>query len=467
MTRQEMLKNMCLLELGQADVKAIGRSRGFENDIAASPALLQHVFLTEQGVREALASLTESELLGLHLLHHEAEPVGLEFFQRIYPDAVSKDLWGTHTARFKGLLQLVKASLIRRGVLIYCALPPGYEQRPVSERLRFCFPEEFGPCLPAPFQPRRLTAAASRQSRQNVVQEKLLEILELESAPVSNSGGPEQAHWRLADGELRFGGQPFSAARLQAWPAVRLAATFPSGGKVKAGAFQPVPLLLYALSRLREDEWLAPDDVVPLWRLAFAGAKVPEPRSICAAGFEVGLLEKAEQAGAILYRSRGRVETAPGAPPEDFADAQNPAEIRIRLDRISLEALQRLNEVSRVRIANGSLWAVPSLLKMSRATAATLEAPVLRWLREHHAAFRSVAANIEQRRGNLIVHHGLFVAKVNDPALKVMLEKEFGAPGQLVALSSDHVAFPNGLLPRVQTWMKKSGHVIKPVSNAP
>ena len=464
MNTPEMLKNMCLLELSQADIKAIVRSRGFESDIAASPALLQHVFLAPQGVREALGSLAEKELLGLHLLNHGAEEVGLEFFQTIYPDSVSKDQWGTHTARFKGLLQQVKASLVRRGVLVFSTLPEGYEQRSISERMRFCFPEEFGPCLPAPFHPRRLAADAVREHRTNVRQEKLAEILDLESAPVSKSDGTEQVRWRLDDGKLLFGGHPFSAERFRAWPAARLAAAFPGGGKDKKNAFRPVPLLLYALSRLHDDEWLAPDDVAPLWRLALPGAKTPEPRVICEAGFEGGLLEKAEQDGTLFYRWRGLVETGTGAAPENFVDARNPAEIRIGLDRVTLEALQQLGEVARFRVEEGRLRAAPSLLRMSHATAATLASPVIRWLCEHHAAFRTVAGKIEQRRGSLIVHHNLFVAKVNDPALKVRLEKEFEAPGQLVALSDGHVAFPSDLLPRVQTWMKKSGHVIKTVS---
>ncbi len=473
MTSQEMLKNMCLFELGQADIKAIARSRGFDREIAASSALLQHVFLSEQGVRDALASLTENERLGLHLLHHGAEPVGLEFFERVYPEAAAKDRWGTHTARFKGILQRVKAGLVQRGVLIYCALPQGYQPRPASERLRFSFPPEFGALLSAPFQARRAAAGEPRRYRNDAVQEKLAEILAVERAPADPPAGRaaraerEEGRWRLANGDLLFGGKPFSADGFKAWPAARLAAAFPGGGKEKAEGFRPASLLLYALSWLRApDEWLAPDDVSPLWRQAFAGAKNPEPRSLCEAAFEGGLLERAGADGAAVYRWRGLAEAAPDAPPDDFLDAAKPAEIRIRLERVPLEALQRVCEVSRLALANGGLWAVPSLIKMSHAPAATLASPVFRWLRAQHAAFRTVAEAIEQRRGKLIVHHPLCVAKVNDPALHVRLQKEFGAPGQLVALAGGHVAFPGGLLPRVQAWMKKSGHVIKTVSES-
>jgi hypothetical protein len=66
MTKEAMLKEM-FLELGQVDLKAIGRSRGFDPQTIASPQLMQHVFLSEQGVAAALASLSEAEFLGLHL----------------------------------------------------------------------------------------------------------------------------------------------------------------------------------------------------------------------------------------------------------------------------------------------------------------------------------------------------------------------------------------------------------------
>ena len=78
MTKQEMLKAMCL-ELSQADLKAIGQSRGFDPQTVASRALLEHVFLSEQGLPAAVASLTEAETLGLHLLNCLGEAVGLDF----------------------------------------------------------------------------------------------------------------------------------------------------------------------------------------------------------------------------------------------------------------------------------------------------------------------------------------------------------------------------------------------------
>ena len=228
---------MCQRELAQADLKAIGRSRGFDAETAGSRALLQHAFLSEQGVTEAMASLTETEILGLHLLHHRGEAVGLGYFQRIYPDSATKDRYGTYTARFKGVLQKVKANLVRRGILLLHTLSQGIRDESVSERLRFLFPEEFAPFLPAPFPPRRLGVAVAREHRNEVTQTKLLEILDLGHAPASDSKGREEECWSLANGELLFGGKPFSVERFKAWPVRRLAADFPGVSKEQVEAF--------------------------------------------------------------------------------------------------------------------------------------------------------------------------------------------------------------------------------------
>ena len=110
--------------------------------------------------------------------------------------------------------------------------------------------------------------------------------------------------------------------------------------------------------------------------------------------------------------------------------------VRVRSDSLDLEcapleALEGVAEVSRLKVAQGALWAEPDLLRLSHASADTLAGPVLRWLREQHPAFRRTSETIESRRGKLIVHENLLLARVSDLSLKVMLEKKFGEPGQL------------------------------------
>ncbi len=460
MTKEAMLKEM-FLELGQVDLKAIGRSRGFDPQTTASPQLMQHVFLSEQGVAAALASLSETEILGLHLLNCVQDEVGLEFFRKMYPDSTPRNpFYGTYTEQFKALFQQVKTQLIRRGLLLFGTLTELQSAGAVLERRRFRFPEVFASLLPAPFKVSKLSTAAVPQYRRELLRQKVTEILP-EAAASSAKAGSEEGRWRLAEGELLFGGQPFQVERLEAWRARQFEVAVGYTNKALPTALLPVPLLRYALSRLREDEWLAPSEVLPLWKMVMAGVKAPEPRAVCEAGFQWACLEKAEQEGACFYRLPQQADAEAASPPEAFLDVRDAVRVRICLEHTPLAALARLGEIFRLEAAGGDLWARPNLLKISHAPDKALIDPMVCWLREHHPAFRGTMETVEERRGKVIVHENVFVARVSDLSLKVMLEKRFGGPGQLVALAAEFVAFPMGLLPELASWMKKSGHVIK------
>ena len=461
-----MLQKMCRAELSHVDLKAIGSARGFDAQTWGSRELVQHVFLSGQGVKAALALLSEAEILGLHLLNFKGEEVDLEFFKRLYPETVKPDLYATYTERFKGLFQKVNLQLIRRGILLFGTLSERMLRTPVLERRRFRFPEEFVPWLPAPFRTHAPPAGIVENHYQRLLREKLVGILR----PAGTSGVPLPSApglWRVADGELLFGGKPYRAASLRAWPAAQLEALFPSADKKQSSDFRPIPLLRYALSRLPENEWVAVKDLLPLWTMAFPRTKMPDPQNVCAEGCRLGCFERTEHEGIHFYRLPRLTDPWEDAPPGDFLSVQGPEEVQVDLDRIPLDALERVEEVSSFRIAAGSLRIVPNFLKTSHASLEAWAGPVFLWLRNHHPAFQRVAESIEQKRGKLIVHENLLVARIGDLSLKVMLEKKFGAPGQWADLAEDFVAFPQGLLPEIQSWLKKSGHVIKSIQAQP
>ena len=464
MTKQELLEAMCL-ELGQADLKAIGQSRGFDPQTVASRKLMEHVFLSEQGLPAALASLTEVETLGLHLLTCLGEAVDLDFFKPVYPGLVPGGYERSFTESRKGLFHKIKTQLVRRGILLCGTLPKGYQNLSVLERTRLIFPEEFALFLPAPFQPRQLDRTAVGQHRGNILRGKLREISQSDATPAGAAAQRETGRWRLTDGELFFDGKPFHVKQLEAWRLAQFEASVSYKARGQNEALQPVPLLRYAFSRLRENEWLAPDDLLAFWKMALPKPTVPAPQTVCEAGYQWGCFERTEQDGSLLYRLPRLADAAAEVSPENFLDAGNPQAVRIDIDRAPAEAVERVAEVSRLKIAQGALWAAPDLLKLSHASALTLAGPVLCWLRERHPAFRSTSETIEQRRGKLIIHENLLVARVSDLSLKVMLEKKFGQPGQLVSLSREFVAFPNGLLPEIKAWLKKSGHVVKSIDS--
>jgi hypothetical protein len=464
MTKQELLHTMCL-ELSQADLKAIGQSRGFDPQTVASRELLQHVFFSEQGVQAALASLAEAEVHGLHLLNCLGNTVELDFFKPVYPGLVPAGYYRSFTESHRAIFQKIKTQLVRRGILVCGTLPKGFDDLSVVERTRLIFPEEFAVFLPAPFRPRQLGPGALGQCRENILRDKLKEISQLDSVPAGAAARREPGQWRLADGELLFGGKPFRVLQLEAWWLAQVDVAVSYKAKEQADALQPVPLLRYAFSRLRENEWLAPDDLVPFWKMALPGPKAPTPRTVCEAGYEWGCFERIEQEGGFLYRQPRLTESVAKISPEDFLDIGDAQHVRINLERVPFEILEIVAAVSRLKLAQQALWAAPDLLRLSHASADTLADPALVWLQERHPAFGNTSEAIQQRRGKLILHENLLLARVSDLSLKVLLEKKFGEPGQLVALSKEFVAFPNGLMPEIKVWLKKSGHVVKSIDS--
>jgi hypothetical protein len=464
MTKQELLHSMCL-ELSQADLKAIGQSRGFDSQTVGSRELLQHVFFSEQGVQAALASLTEPEVHGLHLLNCLGQAVELDFFKPVYPGLVPAGYYRSFTESHRAIFHQIKTQLVRRGILLCGALPKGFDDLSVLERTRLIFPEEFAVFLPAPFRPRPLPAATAGHHRGNILRDKLKEISQADAAP---SGKPERTgpgQWRLADGELLFGGKPFRMLQLEAWWLAQVDLAVSYKAKEQSDALQPVPLLRYAFSRLRENEWLAPDDLLPLWKMALPGPKAPTPRTVCEAGYEWGCFERIEQEGDFLYRQPSLAKAVAKLSPEDFLEIGDVQVVGIDLERVPFEALEMLAGVSRMKLAEGALTATPDLLRLSHASAEMMVNPVMLWLQERHPAFRNTRDTIQQRRGKVLIHQNLLLARVSDLSLKVMLEKKFGEPGQLVSLSKEFVAFPNGLMPEIRAWLKKSGHVVKSIDS--
>src|ERR1043166_3703480 len=217
-TESEMVRAM-FPELSQADIKAIGRSRGFAPEIIASQELMGHLFLSEQGVELAMASLTPVEIAGLHLLHCLQTEVDLKFFKRIYPELVPANRYGSFNERYKGLFQQVKRQLIQRGLLLYSDSDHIDMGDSVLERRRFCLPEAFGRLLPAPFRPRALDPTMIGLHRTEILRDKVAEILRLTSEEAGAPAKSKSSRWRLENGDLFLGASSgrFRAEQLLGW----------------------------------------------------------------------------------------------------------------------------------------------------------------------------------------------------------------------------------------------------------
>ncbi len=108
MEPSHMLTEMCQQVLSTADIKAICKRRGFSAREASSRTMFENYFLSDIGVTAALASLSQEEIILLHLLQLENQAVDIRFFE---PLAQSKHAWhGTFTQRYTPAFKAVQHS---------------------------------------------------------------------------------------------------------------------------------------------------------------------------------------------------------------------------------------------------------------------------------------------------------------------------------------------------------------------
>jgi hypothetical protein len=460
MNKESMLKETCLLELGVGGRKAVGRVRGFSAAEISTPEFFQQAFLTDRGVATALSRLTPDEIRFLHLMSFEGQPVGLPFFDGLYKPAAG-DYWISFNERYKGVFQQVKSRLIAQGILLTGTEPEGYHKTGVLERRRFLFPDEFAGLLPPLLEARELETGARPATEPTLLRRKLLEILE----PSTGSGvppGAAKSPWQIEKGQLLMGGQPFSETRLKNW---QLASFATAAGYAKRERDQssPITLLWYAFSRLKASEWAGAEGLLPFWKLALPKAKLPEPQATCDLGCDWECLEKSVSQGASYYRLRADKDLEAGLSPESYFETGDPKIVCVHLESIPFKVLEQLGRVANFQIQAGSLRVNPDLIKIGHASLDILEAAWFQWLQSHHPAFGEASKTCAARRGKLIVHHNLLIARVRDLSLKVMIEKKLGGPGRLVSLSPEYLAFPADLLSEIQPLLKKSGHVLKAI----
>ncbi len=458
-----MLKEMCLTELGNVGRKAIGRARGFSAAEISTPEFFQQAFLTSRGVAEVLSLLTPDEIRFLHLMHLRGEAVGLPFFDALYNPAAG-DYWASFTDRYKGVFQQVRSRLITQGILLTATEPEGYRKTSALERRRFLFPDEFAALLPPLLAARALDSGVHPAVEPAILRHKLLEILETPTRPALPPGAAK-CPWQIEKGQLLLGGHPFTEARLNNW---QLASFETSAGYAKRDREQPSPvaLLRYAFSRLNSSEWATADGLLPFWKLALGKAKLPEPGAICDLGCDWDCLEKSTFEGVSYYRLRANLDLVAARLPESYFETGDSKTVGICLETIPFTVLEQLGRVASFQVQAGSLRVAPDLIKTSHAPSDTLQAPWFQWLQTTHPAFGQTCKTFAARRGKLIVHHHLMIARVKDLSLKVMLEKKLGSPGRLVTLSQEYLAFAPDLLPEIQPLLKKTGYVLKAIRAA-
>lgn len=467
----KMLHQMCHDELSQADVNAIRKSRGFSEQETATRALLENFYLSETGVEAAMATLTNDEVVFLHLLALIGDEVPIPAFARLYPD-LDRPEHGTYTQCYKPLFDHIRETLIRKGLLIFAEDPQSGADTQ-NERRRYRFPQAFERFLPPPIRDvRRFETPGDGQP--DILRQKLCEIMP--DAPAIKVPKFIESAYALAlvEGDLHIGGKIFELEHLLAWQRVcwDTAAPEPKSKRdyrwythdERKPSISPVEATIYLLSHLAPDAWVRPEQLANPLRI-FHGQEI-DSAAVCQAGHQWGRLARREVNGAPYYRLTP-LEAEAAVEPEDYLSVESDG-LALNLGRIPYDALTYLNRIADLHIADGKdmhLTATPSVIKTGRWMALVRNHTLTPWLRANAPAFRTTLETVEARWGHHIIHENVLVAEIDDLGLQAQLTHAFQDDHNVVFLTDTVMAFPQNKLREVQRMIDKAGHVIKVVAH--
>ena len=466
MDTQSMLKQMCKNDVTDSDIKAICKSRGFPAKEATSRDVFENFFISTIGIKEALDSLTYEEVVFLHLLNKINKKVDIEYFERLYGSAKPEKgyYYGTFNQRYKETFKKVKKNLVQKGVLIIIEQEArAYVSSTKLERLRFSFPPEFGEFLPSIVKASKFTQAGD--FKRKVLRDKLLEIIGGEQKP-SLLSNQRSFTLGIKDGDLYIGDKKFKVIHLLKWQQACWSASVKTDVKTHSNDMDPIEVALYALSQLKEHEWIPADSLAVMIKI-FTGNTAENPHEqICEAGWEWGCLLKIVADGKAYYRlPEDSLKDTTSSSPEHYLQVEPNGTVTLDMMTIPYAALEVLTSVVNLDIYNFNLRGTTSLIKIGNALITVRKNSVITWLRDNSPDFCTAIGMAEKRWGKQIIHEDLMIAQVKDLSLKVQIEKSYASSHSLVSLPDDHIAFPSDLLPAIQKLVETSGHVIRKARN--
>ena len=447
MTILQLLHSMCA-ELPDTDLNAIRKARGFSASETASRTSFASFYVSSIGLDNIIQTLTPDEGLALGLLHETGE-VDVSFFERIYGSQR-----GTFTQRYKSTFDFVKKNLVRRGLVVMAEIKMRGDTTQL-ERLRFALPPEFYPYLPI------IPTLQNPQPGQNndqIIRKKLLELV---------GGKPalpkDDLHLEIKQGSLYLKDDPFSVAGLGIWQKNAWERITNSYKPNIPASLSPVDAVLKLLST---ENWMDPKDIEAALNIYCFGAKIPPAAKLLEVGWSLGFLFQLKINGASYYRLSPLLNPLQSGQPSPekliWADTiSRPGSIIIDLNLVPLTDLETLNALTDLALDNGTLLAIPSLIKLGRANPLKRNSQLALWLANQVPAFSSTLETVKARWGKTILHENLLFARVQDLSLRVQLEREL--KDKVVVLSEHFIAFPIESRANVEKVLKKTGFVTKTI----
>ena len=453
-----MLRDMYDKALTATDLKAIGKTRGFSQEEISSSALFTAAFLSDKGLSSALGSLTQDEIVLLHLLNVINKEVDVTFFEYLYGEQ-ERDSDGWHyqsfASQYKDVFKAVRKYLVRKGVLLFAESTSNWYKSTKLERWSFRFPDQFAPFLPSPFDSPQVF---DTHVNEDVLRRKLKQVVNGVQIPGEAAG----YDIKVSGAKLRIGKREFRMNYLKKWQEKSWEASVPEERRYKNADVSPIQVVIYALSRLNQNEWVLPDEFSRFWRILYQDT--PDSKVICEAGSKWGYLSKQEYQGKPYYRL-AETMGASMVKPDSYLTVKGDQAVDMDIKTVPYEDLEVIAQISKLTVVDSRLQITPDLIAIGNAPMRIRNHPQLLWLRDKSSLFREVMEKVDKRWGKIVIHENLMIARVRDISLSVKIQQSFTDPKRIIVIAKDFIAFPRDALPEIQKIVQKSGYVVKVVNS--
>jgi hypothetical protein len=449
MNKQEMIQHMCNYYLSDTDIKAIAKNRGFSATETKNRQIFQNYFLSDIGLKKAMASLTQKEQIFLHFLSYQEKEQDISVFERLYSVHNPGDIFQTTTQKYKGTFKQIQKNLIRKGVLLFVEKSQFLSAANAKmDRLRFAFPDEFVPFL-SPLLAETVSFEKPGDHGVDIVRQMLENL-----AKATN----EDDCIHLQDHQLKIGNNLFTLNNINTMK-------FNIWGKKVFEIEKLYPLAKefldkcrHVFSQLNSNMWFLPKDLKPIIDIFCYKEKLPKINDICQYAWESGLLKKYTHQNATYYAVEEDMDDSDRAP-DEFIEISKDQSILINMNTIPCNDLIVISKVSDFDLNQSSLKASPNLIKAGQHWQHISNQPIFAWLTENSDSYRQMSQSIEKKRGQCLVHKNLCVARIKDLSLRVKVEKALS--GNFKVLSDEYIAFPIAFKSEIETVVTKSGYAVK------
>jgi len=467
---ERILERLCGELLSASDLKAIGRARGFPVVGGPREKLAEAVsarFLDPLGLAEAMGSLGGPALAALHLVAAAEEPLPLGALHPVF-DAEGDP----YEIDYRTLWRRVSADLLAKGVLLADDEEYQWSSRERSRfaRFRLLLPEGFRPFLPpfpVPTEPcqGKGEGGSSREFLAGALAAFAALGTPKEAAKKGAERGPLPARvaraFRIEDGVLGLRGfEGSNPVRLLRWLTACWGEGLPQRDEL-AHAPPAGRVARHALGHLPPGRGCTPQALSQA--LASVGLRVKPSTvsSFCEEGTMAGLVRRYPRgAGEALYRLEEAVE-----PPhaEEAHLVVRPERGGVRVDGRASDLLLVLDasRASRAQVVDGALLLEPDVVRMGRAWGEIGKSAAMATLRAASRAFEEAAGTLEGRRGQVTVHRGLTVLRVDDVGLRAAVRSRFA--GSVREVAGEYLAVLRASAEDVLAFARKEGFVARRV----